>query len=143
MFNKFLIFAFFIFTGLNYACNSFETNNSNSSQNINLAIDTTNIPPEFSNKQIELNGNMPPGIPDPKNSNASNSVKGATPTPGIPADPGKPLPKGTTPTPGIPDEQTLRKQMQENSPPQPRKSSNSSDVTNEKQQNDRSDNRQD
>ena len=143
-----MIYKFFIFFSVfvilvNSACSSTDSVNSNVNQNINLAIDTANIPPEFSNKPIELNGNMPPGIPDPKNANVSVPAKGATPIPGIPSDPGKPLPKGATPTPGIPDEDALRKQMQSNSPPKPTKPDSNPGATNEKQQNDKSENRQD
>lgn len=89
---------------MSFACSS--SSNSNISNQ-------TNIPPEFSNKQIVSNGNSVPGI-DPQNINVAPNPNG-TPTPGIP-DPRnvniKPNPKGT-PTPGIPDEKTL-KQMQSN-----------------------------
>lgn len=73
----------------------------------------TDLPPEFSNKPITVNGNSAPGI-DPNNINVKPNPNG-TPTPGIP-DPAnvnvKPNPKGT-PTPGIPDEKTLKKMREQ------------------------------
>jgi hypothetical protein len=43
---------------------------------------------------------------------ATPMPKGATPTPGIPANANRPLKPGATPTPGIPDQETIRRQMQ-------------------------------
>jgi hypothetical protein len=83
-----------------------ETPNSNR-PNTNVNIDPKNLPPGLSASPIAPSGNSTPGIPDP--ANANKFTKGPTPIPGIPDDPGKPLPKGATPTPGIPSEEEIRK----------------------------------
>ena len=85
------------------------TNTANSVSN----LDPNNMPAGLSANAIAPSGNSTPGIPDSSAANANNLPKGATPTPGIPANPGKPVPKGATPTPGIPDPETLKKQMNE------------------------------
>lgn len=106
--------AFFILiaalAAINFACSGAETTNSNNSAN-GQTIDGANLPPEFSNKPVNINGNTVPGI-DPNNINVAPNPNG-TPTPGIPA-PGnmnvKPNPNGT-PTPGIPSEKELKRMM--------------------------------
>jgi hypothetical protein len=89
------------------ACQPAETPNSNRSSNANVNIDPKNMPPGLSASPIAPSGNSTPGIPDP--ASANKFTKGPTPIPGIPDDPGKPLPKGATPTPGIPSEEEIKK----------------------------------
>ncbi len=99
----------------NLACSSGTVTNANAVNGVNTTtnIDPKNMPPGLSGNVVTPSGNSTPGIPNQQNINAA--TKGATPTPGIPADPGKPLPKGATPTPGIPDPATLKKQMNSSS----------------------------
>ncbi len=96
----------------NLACQSGTTPVANAnSANVVTNVDPKNMPPGLSTAPIAPSGNSTPGIPDPKSANITVPSKGGTPIPGIPANPGKPLPKGATPTPGIPDPETLKKQM--------------------------------
>lgn len=111
MFRKICFALMCSLIALNFACGSAETTDANVNKAVNIAVDQSNLPPEFSSKPIETNGASTPGIPD---ANSANLSKGATPTPGIP-DPatiGKtPMPKNTPPIPGIPSEEELKKQM--------------------------------
>ena len=105
MIKRILVVFFSAFLAINLACQSATEPNANTS------VDESNLPEGISTKPLNVNGELPPGIPNPAN---ANLPKGATPTPGIP-DPktiGKtPMPKNTPPIPGIPDEETLKKQM--------------------------------
>jgi len=104
-----IVAVFFMF---NLACQSGTTPAVNTnSANVMTNIDPKNMPPGLSTVPIAPSGNSTPGIPDPRSANVVVPSKGGTPIPGIPANPGKPLPKGATPTPGIPDPATLKKQM--------------------------------
>ena len=101
-----------VFFMLNSACQSGTTPAANTnSANVVSNVDPKNMPPGLSTVPVAPSGNSTPGIPDPKSANVIVPSKGGTPIPGIPANPGKPLPKGATPTPGIPDPETLKKQM--------------------------------
>lgn len=111
MLRKFCFVFMCSLIALNLACGSAETLDANANKAVNIAVDQSNLPPEFSTKPMDTNGAPPPGIPGANN---ANLAKGATPTPGIP-DPatiGKtPMPKNTPPIPGIPSAEELKKQM--------------------------------
>ena len=101
-----------VFIMFNLACQSAAPPAANTnSANVMTNVDPKNMPPGLSTVPVAPSGNSTPGIPDPKSANVVVPSKGGTPIPGIPANPGKPLPKGATPTPGIPDPATLKKQM--------------------------------
>lgn len=89
------------------ACSSAETPNANSNSAANR-IDSTNIPPEFSNTPVNVNGTIP-GINDQKNANQMPTGN----IPGIPnANTAKtPQPKNTPKIEGIPDQETIKRQM--------------------------------
>lgn len=109
IFLSIIVAVFFMF---NLACQSGTTPAVNTnSANVMTNVDPKNMPPGLSTVPIAPSGNSTPGIPDPKSANVVVPSKGGTPIPGIPANPGKPLPKGATPTPGIPDPANLKKQM--------------------------------
>ena len=110
MFRIFLLAILLIAASFILACGSPQTN-TNTNTKANIAVNNSNIPPEFSTTPIPPSPNSTVGIPA---NVAGNVAPGATPTPGIP-DPklvNKKVKPGATPTPGIPDPETIRRQMQ-------------------------------
>ena len=126
MLKKFTIASVFLFSSFLLGCQSETPLNANTNVSNSVGnLDPSNMPPGLSGNTVTTPGNAIPGIPDANSINSNNLPKGATPTPGIPANPGKPLPKGATPTPGIPDPATLKKQMDQISNTNPTNPTNS------------------
>lgn len=92
------------------ACRSVENANANVVNKSAAAVETTNVPPEFSGKITNEQA------ADPNAPKATAIERGATPIPGIPSEEElkkqmSAQPKNTPPIPGIPSEAELRKQM--------------------------------